>query len=51
MRPESRKNPLPNNGSLTRFHEKPENPFARKPLGKHLLRAGIVEPDTELSIC
>jgi hypothetical protein len=34
----------------TRFRDKPERPFARQRLGKHRLRAGIVEPDTELSV-
>jgi hypothetical protein len=35
----------------TPFRDKLETPFARQRLGKHHLKAGIVEPDTELSVC
>jgi hypothetical protein len=50
MRDESRNNPLPENGSVTRFRDKPERPFARQRFGKHRLKAAIVEPDKELSV-
>jgi hypothetical protein len=36
---------------LWREARKPENPFARQRLDKHGLKAAIVEPDTEISIC
>jgi hypothetical protein len=52
-RPESRSNPFVRQlFADTRFRDnKPDKPFARQRLDKHRLKAGIAEPDTELSIC
>jgi hypothetical protein len=49
--PESRNNPLPDNGSLIHVSVTSRKSFARQRLGKHRLKAGRVEQDTELSIC
>jgi hypothetical protein len=52
MRPESRNNPLPDNGSLTHVSvtTSRKKTFSRQRVSRHRLKAGIVKPNMELHI-